>query len=223
MNQKRLIIIVEGDSELEFVNIILKPFFYSKGIYNIESFKIKHSKGGLSKYIHFKKDIQNIIYEDNVIVTSLIDFYALPNDFPKFEESKLIQNKPDRLNFLENAIKEDIELTQNKAFKNLIPYIQLHEFEAFIFSSIKGLEELFEPSQANFKELNNIIKSFPNPENINENPNTAPSKRLLKNINGYNKVVDGVSIIDEIGIETVIEKCPRFKIWINTLIRFMQP
>ncbi len=45
----RLIIIVEGDTEKEFVNKILTPFFNRKGFYNIDCFKIKHSKGGLSK------------------------------------------------------------------------------------------------------------------------------------------------------------------------------
>lgn len=88
----RLVIIVEGDSELEFVNTILRPHLNSLEIYSIECFKIKHSKGGLTKYSHFKKDILNIIYEKNVIVTSLIDFYALPTDFPKFNDASGIIN-----------------------------------------------------------------------------------------------------------------------------------
>ena len=106
---KRLIIIVEGDTEEEFVNSILRPYFYSKGFYQIDCFKIKHSKGGMSKYRHLKKDILNIIYENNVVVSTLIDFYALPTDFPKFEDSKQIQNKSDRITFLENAIKKEVE------------------------------------------------------------------------------------------------------------------
>ena len=73
---KRLLIIVEGDTEKEFVNNILAPHLFSKGIGNVQCFKIKHSKGGLSKYEHLKKDIINSLYEDNVIVTTLIDFYA---------------------------------------------------------------------------------------------------------------------------------------------------
>ena len=51
---KRLIIIVEGDTELAFVNTILAPYLYSKGILSVSCFKIKHSKGGLSKYEHLK-------------------------------------------------------------------------------------------------------------------------------------------------------------------------
>lgn len=216
---KRLVVIVEGDSEEEFINSILCPYLYSKEIYSIDCFKIKHSKGGLSKYSHLKKDILNTIYESDVVVTTLIDFYALPKDFPKFDESTYIINKSDRLDFLENSIKEEIELTQNKLFPNLIPYIQLHEFEALIFSSIVGVKELFENSEANFDKIEAIINQYPNPEDINDNSNTAPSKRLIANIKGYNKILDGVSIIEEIGIEKILDKCPRFNNWLNTIIK----
>ena len=171
----------------------------------------------MSKYRHLKKDILNIIYENNVVVSTLIDFYALPTDFPKFEDSKQIQNKSDRITFLENAIKKEVEESQNANFPNLIPYIQQHEFEALIFSSIKGIEELFEKSEANFKEIEKIIQAYPNPEDINDNPNTAPSKRLIQNIKGYNKVIDGVSIIEEIGLPEILNKCSRFRNWIEIL------
>lgn len=215
---KRLMIIVEGDSELEFVNRVLRPYLNTFEIYNVDCFKIKHSKGGLTKYSHLKKDILNTIYETDIIVTTLIDFYALPSDFPKYNESLAILNKSGRLDFLEESIKEEIERTQNKTFVNLIPYIQLHEFEAFIFSSIIGIQSLFEESEANMPELRNIIRTYENPEEINDHPDTAPSKRLVKNIKGYNKIVDGVSIIEEIGLETIIEKCPRFRMWINKVV-----
>ncbi len=216
---KRLLIIVEGDTEKEFVNNILAPYLFSKGIGNVQCFKIKHSKGGLSKYEHLKKDIINSLYEDNVIVTTLIDFYALPKDFPKYEEAIKFEDKLMCVDFLENAIKEDIENSQQKTFNNLIPYIQLHEFEALVFSSKKGIENLFTPKQANFNEFEKIFNAYTNPEEINNDPNNAPSKRLKLLIKGYNKFVDGIMIIDEIGINTILSKCPRFNNWISLLTK----
>lgn len=213
----RLIIIVEGDTEKEFVNTILTPYFNSKGFYNIDCFKIKHSKGGLTKYEHVKKDIVNTIYEKDVIITTLIDYYALPKDFPCFNESLTKLNKSERLTFLEKAIKEDIESTQGQSFNNLIPYIQLHEFEALIFSSIIGIESLFDSNDADIEELRNIIKQYPNPEDINDGSKTAPSKRLLKLIKGYNKVLDGVLILDEVGLDKIKQKCLRFNNWLNII------
>ena len=144
----RLIFIVEGDTEKEFVNTMLVPYFNAKGFYNIDCFKIKHSKGGLSKYEHLRKDLLKTVYETDSIVTTLIDFYALPTDFPKYEESKEYSHNYQRTGFLEQAIKEELESSQSRSINNFIPYIQLHEFEALIFSSFIGIESLFNSSEA---------------------------------------------------------------------------
>lgn len=217
---KRLVVVVEGDTEKEFVTKILSPYLYSKGLLGVDCFKIKHTRGGLTKYQHLKTDLINCLYENNVIVTTLIDFYALPNDFPKYEDSKKIINKADRLTFLEKSVVEDLEKEKMRPFSNLLPYIQLHEFEALIFSSIDAIKKLYSNEDAKFSELEQIIAKYPNPEDINDSPQTAPSKRLINSqlIRGYNKVNDGIMIIEEAGIDTLLQKCPRFKVWVETLI-----
>ncbi|HOV14336.1 MAG TPA: DUF4276 family protein [Spirochaetota bacterium] len=53
---------------------------------------------------------------------------------------------------------------------------------------------------------------------INDGLETAPSKRLEKIISNYQKVFYGAIICQEIGIETIINKCPRFGEWIDKLI-----
>lgn len=214
---KTLSVICEGHSENEFVDFILRPFFNSKG-FQCYAFKITQSDGGLSNYSQYKNDILKCVFDENTIVTSLIDFYALPSNFPGFAESKGIRDKTDRVKYLENAIEEDIKTSQRKQFNNLLPYIQLHEFEAFTFSDIVGFDALFENTQADFISLNKIIADFPNPEDINNSPLTAPSKRLLNHIPRYNKIVDGNLIILEIGLDKVRLKCPRFNNWIESLL-----
>lgn len=181
-------------------------------------FKIKHTKGGLTKYRHLKTDLLNCVYENDVLVSTLIDFYALPKDFPKYEESTKIVDKVDRLSFLEKAIVEDIEKEKGESFPNLVPYIQLYEFEALVFSSLHGISSLFGENEADFEKIERIIDTHTNPEDINNDPTTAPSKRLLKLIKGYNKVVDGIMIIEENGIENVLKKCTRFNSWVEMLI-----
>ena len=217
---KRIILVVEGDTEKEFVDKILSPYLYSNGLQSVSCFKIKHTKGGLTKYRHFKTDLINCVYESDVLISSLIDFYAIPKDFPRYEEATSIVNRSERLIFLEEAIKEDIEKEQKKQFPNLIPYIQLHEFEALVFASIEGIRSLYSESEADFTELERIVGAYPNPEDINDSPQTAPSKRLKNDqlIKGYSKVNDGIMIIEEIGIESILEKCTRFAKWVNTLI-----
>lgn len=215
---KRLVIIAEGETEESFVNNILCPFFCSKGIYNsIQCFKTKHSHGGMSKYSYIKKDILNIIYEKNVVVSMMIDFYRLPSDFPGFNDLKVTQTHQEQANLLETRIKKDLEDSQNQLFDNFIPYIQLHEFEALVFASISGIDSLFERSEMDYNGLMNVIQQYPNPEDINNHPDTAPSVRLKKLISGYNKVLHGIDIINTVGMDELLEKCPRFKTWIESM------
>lgn len=220
---KRLILIVEGDTEKTFVDEVLCPYLYSLGIYNsVQCFKTKHSNGGMSKYSYIKRDIINVLYEDNVIVSTLLDFYRLPSDFPYFDESKKMPTHQKQVSFLEEKVKEDIEMTQNKIFDNLIPYIQLHEFEALIFSSIDGTDALFDRNEYKYKSMMDVINEFPNPEDINNGPNTAPSVRLKEIIPGYKKVLYGKSIIQEIGMDTILCKCPRFSEWVEKIKTALQ-
>lgn len=215
---KRLVIIAEGETEESFVNNILCPFFCSKGIYNsIQCFKTKHSHGGMPKYSYIKKDILNIIYEKNVVVSMMIDFYRLPSDFPGFNDLKVTQTHQEQANLLETRIKKDLEDSQNQLFDNFIPYIQLHEFEALVFASISGIDSLFERSEMDYNGLMNVIQQYPNPEDINNHPDTAPSVRLKKLISGYNKVLHGIDIINTVGMAELLEKCPRFKTWIESM------
>ena len=214
---KRLVVIAEGETEESFVNDILRPYFNSLGIYNsIQCFKTKHSNGGLSKYSYIKQDIIQTIYETDVVVTTLLDFYRLPSDFPGYKENNALPH--DRwVEIIENQMKEDIEHTQGRRFDNFIPYVQLHEFEALIFSSIAGVDALFERNEFKYQDFQAVIDSYPNPEDINNGPNSAPSVRLKQLIPGYDKVVNGVDIIKKIGIDTVLSKCPRFNKWIKKL------
>ena len=217
---KRLIIVVEGDTEKEFVDKVLSPYLYLKGLQSVNCFKIKHTKGGLTKYQHIKTDLLNCIYENNVLVSTLVDFYALPKDFPKYDEACKIVNKAERLTFLEKAIVEDIENEKKSHLPHLLPYIQLHEFEALVFSSLDAIKNLYDTEEARFYDLEQIMLAYPNPEDINDSPATATSKRLKNDqlIKGYNKVNDGIMIIEEAGIETVLKKCPRFNSWVTELI-----
>ena len=92
----------------------------------------------------------------------------------------------------------------------------MHEFEALLFSSNDGFNEYF--SDKEILETMQIIKQFQNPEDINSSPDKAPSKRLLTIKDDYDKVNDGNLIALAVGIHKMLEKCPRFKLWIDKLI-----
>lgn len=214
---KRLIFIVEGQTEQEFINGTIRPYFFKKyNFANIQAFCIQTSighKGGLVKYSHLTKDIKRSL-NGEVIVTTFLDFFRIPETMPDYDlmvETPTIDKK---IEVLEKGMEKDIG---NYKF---IPYIQKHEFEALLFSDNCGFEGLYEACIYN--ETQTIISTYPNPENINNAPKTAPSKRLesiLENCGErYDKVTEGNLIAEDVGINKMLEKCPRFKAWIETLV-----
>ncbi len=213
---KRLFIIVEGQTEEEFVNNTLLNYIITKNIYDVRPIKIQTSKGhkgGFVNYTHLKNDINNLLKsQSDILVTTLVDFFKIPTNVPNYLEAMELNSSQFKVEQLEKAINDDI------SDERFMAYIQLHEFEALLFSSNKGFNSIWSSQPRVINNINEIINSFPNPEEINDNPETAPSKRLLKIINEYDKIFHGNNIAQEIGIEKIIEKCPRFRNWIETLV-----
>jgi len=218
---KVLIILVEGETEKEFVNNLIFHHLLSHDISNIRPITIETSpgfKGGDVRYeARYKSNIIKLLKgKEDMVVTSLIDYYKLRNDFPEFEEAKKIADVQERVKFLEDACASDI------LDDRFVPYIQLHEFEGLLFSDKKGFELFTDLPIANKNELNRIVDSYTNPELINEGAETAPSKRLQKLIASYQKPLYGNMIALENGFDIIRTKCPRFNAWIETLIDKMK-
>ncbi|MCF1716770.1 DUF4276 family protein [Flavihumibacter sp. RY-1] len=206
---------MEGQTEEEFVNSLMSPYLKQFGINNSVPIPIETSPGfygGDVRYSRYKNIATNLLRSDpNGIVTSLIDFYGLRNDFPGFIQSAQLQ-KNQRVEYIEGEIIKDI------VHQNLIPYIQLHEFEALLFSDIIGFSNWFPRHINHFKY---IINHFPNPEMINDNPESSPAARISKIVGGrkYKKTLHGPIIAMDIGMPTILQKCPRFNLWVKTIIQ----
>lgn len=221
-NLKRLVIIVEGETEVKFCKKILFPFLPQENKKNC--FKIKKTNGGLVNYNHLKGDIQNCINQNNILLTTMIDFYELPQNFPNYQNCMKQETTDRKISCLKQAIYNDISNNGNKNYTNIfIPYIAKHEFEALVFADISILKNHFEKNEFNQTELEKL-KKIPNiaPEEINNNRNTAPSKRLKRIKNGYSKTIDGIAIIEKTGIEALLQKCPRFKKWVEEIKQKLQ-
>jgi hypothetical protein len=215
-----LYILGEGQTEEQFVNDILRGYFSNMGIYDVRCILMGTSpghKGGDVSYQRYKHNVENLLKrEQDIIVTSLIDFFRLKSDFPKYQEGQQkYQDKIQRVTFLENAISEDI---QNPRF---IPYIQLHELEGLLFSSNAGFEYIPEIPANQRIQLQNAVNFYPNPELLNDGVQTAPSKRLESLIPGYQKTFHGPLIAEVVTIEKILERCERFRTWIEILIQRM--
>ncbi|NJN55573.1 MAG: DUF4276 family protein [Anaerolineae bacterium] len=62
-----------------------------------------------------------------------------------------------------------------------------------------------------------IISEFDSPEMINDDVNTAPSKRLIRLYPPYNKPLHGNIAAEHIGLAAIREKCPHFNEWVSRL------
>lgn len=214
---ERIIIICEGPTEEEFCKKTLTPYFQKQQIY-VQSPLIKHSNGGIVRWDVLKKQIENHLKQDKTAyVTLLIDYYGLYQkyEFPGWEESLSIPDKSSRLDFLEQKMAEAIEESLRYRF---IPYMQLHEFEGILFNNLEVFDLLFNEDEIQAREeLEAVFKEFDNPEMINNSPDNAPSKRLKRIIKGYNKIVYGNILAEEIGLTGIRSKCPRFDGWITRI------
>lgn len=212
---KRIIIIVEGQTEERFVKELITPHLNKYNIWSITPILMHTSnkgRGGFVNYEYLKNEILKLLHtsKKDFIVSTFVDFFRCPK-LPDYEKYCNIRNHKDRVCAMERSISEDIQDIR------FLPYIQLHEFEALLFSSNVGFELIFEKKHS--QQTNEIVNSYDNPEDINSTPNGAPSKRLLSINEYYNKVADGVDIAGFIGLEEIMRKCPRFASWIAHLIK----
>ena len=214
-------IITEGPTEQQFVLKVLAPHLAHYQVYAdarcILTSRDKHagrqSRGGLPNYIKAKNDIQTWLKEDsrtNCRFSTMFDFYALPNDFPDFTNAQKKTDPYQKIDCLEAALAQDI--LDNR----FIPYIQLHEFEALILADAQKLDwEYLEHERA----IANLVAMVGDtcPELINDGAETAPSKRILKQIPEYDKVTAGWTVAEQIGLATLRQKCPHFNEWLTRL------
>lgn len=210
---KRLYIVVEGQTEEGFVNELMSPFFLDRGIYvyPVIIHTSKGHKGGFANYEHLRNDVNRLLKSQgqDIVVTTFVDFFRCP-ELPGKDEWSNIPDHLMRIAEMENAMKRDID------DRRFYPYIQLHEFEALLFSSDKGFKKYFD--EKDVLELQRIVDSYDNPEDINSSPEGAPSKRLIKIIPDYDKVMYGNILALEIGMGQILQKCPRFGKWVDTLM-----
>jgi Domain of unknown function (DUF4276) len=225
---KHLYIIVEGQTELEFVNKILTPYFSSQNIItHIQGIPIYISGGGhgFNNIEHFKNTIKPVMsYKNEPIITTLIDYFKLNSEtkLPGFKECPQDIPTDNKIQFLENKLND---IVQNiTPYKFFIPYIQKHEMETLMFANPEVGFSL--ENDRIKKSVLEVYNKYKNIEEINGTENGAPSNRLKAiykaNDKKYEKIVDGMDIAELTGIEKMLEKSPRFKNWIEKLIKAIQ-
>ena len=205
----RLSISVEGTTEQEFVKSVLAEHLKPRDVAPTPILlgRARGTRGGGGVNIGRLASEMAHLCRSFDAVTSLVDFYGF-----RGKGDKTIENLEEQL---KQAIEEKIH--RNLGSNKIIPYIQKYEFEGLLFSNVEAFGVAMSASDRSVKALRKIRSSFSSPEEINDHPNTAPSKRIAGALSGYRKHLHGALVARETGIETICKECARFHGWIKSL------
>ncbi len=179
--------------------------------------KGKVHRGGGRNYEPMKNDIQRFISQEkggDVFFTTMIDLYAIHAKFPGLADAEKLRHMPEkRVEFLEERFAEDI------GDSRLVPYIQLHEYEAYLFADPTCFRYFYDHHEKQIAALQAIAKGHATPELIDDGQHSAPSKRIISELPAYEdaKSVEGPQVAQLIGLDAIRSKCPHFAAWLSSL------
>lgn len=214
----RLLMLVEGQSEEIFVNRTLKPYLAERGVY-IEGPIVLWTKrlpsgggfrGGVSSWKKIQDSLLPLTRDGNAWVTTLLDFYGLPEDVPGYLKARGPGNPREKVTELQAKLVAEIN------HPRFIPFLALHEFEAWVFCAPEVVAAHFD--RANLAEkVQQAIAHAGEPEFINHGETTHPKARLKAMATGYKETSDGPTLMGKIGIPAIRAACPHFAAWLDQL------
>jgi hypothetical protein len=186
----RLYLFAEGQTEQTFADNVLKLHLAQHGVFMQNSMLIAHSRdrgkvrrGGGRRYLPMKNDILRKLAQEkdsDVFFTTMIDLYAIHAQFPGLDEAEKLRHLPyKRVELLEQHFAKDI------GDPRFIPYIQLHEYEAYLFADPTWFEYFYNHHTNEIAALQAIADSKDSPELINDGQQSAPSKRIIAHLPDY--------------------------------------
>jgi hypothetical protein len=213
----RLLVLAEGVTEELFVRNLLAPHLESFGVHatatGVVSKRLASGNKitGGNRWSNVRNSLSLLLHDSDAWVTTLLDYYGLPDDFPGFGTGYLLAgNANAQVEATEHALAAAVNHPPR-----FIPFLALHEFEAWYFAKPKqveayyGREGLAQLMQAAADEAGGA-------ESINHGKETHPSKRLEGYAVGFRKTT-AVALLKEIGIPAIRAACPHFSAWLKRL------
>ncbi len=213
-----VIVLVEGRTEQVFVEKILSPYLARKKVYITAIILTKPGeKGGDVKFARAKNDIEiHLKQRKDTWLTMLVDYYGIRGDWPGYADSKAASTHTRKAETMNEATRQQVNefFSDHGSARRFIPYVSMFEFEALLFSDTKILAKKLSTKE---KTIQKVLTDCGEAENINDSPQTAPSKRLKELSDRFKKTSTGIEIASEIGIDKIREACPLFDAWLVKL------
>lgn len=220
----RLLVEVEGETEENFVNYVLSVHLLAVGYTAVHArllgtARSRKWRGGIKNWDVVRKSILNHLKGDRgIIVTTMVDYYGLPESWPGHAIASTGQKSvSERASVLEKALSDDISSAlQSFDPRRFVPYVVMHEFEGLLFSNPDRFAQSIGRPDLSSK-FRSIRSEFPTPEDIDDSPETHPSKRISEFVPRYQKRLMGVDAAKEIGLDAIRKECPVFGRWLENL------
>lgn len=212
--------ICEGASEKLLVERILTPYFRNKGLsLRLEAELIGNyhpdcqGAGGDVSYERLKIDLDNIIINhQDAYITTIFDYYGLKGIWPGLNMINNTMTSHQKAKEIEDAMSYDLSIS------HFIPNLLVHELEGLLFTAPEIIARVTKTPKNVTSCLQEILLDFNNnPEDINDDPSTAPSIRLKNAKANYGKIAHSTRIIEKITIDAIRKKCPHFNAWLEKI------
>lgn len=210
-------VLVEGATEERLVGQVFQPELSRRGVW-LTPVALKtrravgrpHDKGGVSKWSKIEHDIRALLRNSAVdTVTTMLDLYGLPSDTPGLADAPAGDAYA-------RALHVEDAMTRAVADRRFLSFLVLHETEAWVLAAASELSELVaSPRLADVLQAH--VTAAGGPELVNDGPDTAPSKRILRAYPGYRKVVDGPDAVELLGLDALRAACPHLDAWLKRL------
>ena len=194
----RLAISVEGATEREFVNKVLRPHLLPLGYAAVVGVDL-----GGNVSLDKIAGVLPALLGGFDRVSTLYDYYRF-----KRRDGRDVAA-------LEQAIAGRVVDAGRRA--RLLPYVQQYEFEALLFAVPQHTCDWLGSTPQRLQGLRAAVAEKGSPERVNDTLETSPSHRMKALFPHFDKKLHGPEIIELAGLAAVRAQCPRFDAWVTAL------
>ena len=141
-----VVVLVEGQTELQFVADLLGPYLAREKVFLTPVILDKPGeKGGDVRFSRAKNDIGKYLKQRNdTYVTLMVDYYGINNDWPGYYDSKQQTEHTLKAEIMNMATAEEVRrrFPEQNPRRRFIPYVSMYEIEALFFSDPEQLVAL---------------------------------------------------------------------------------
>ncbi|MCK5797154.1 MAG: DUF4276 family protein [Deltaproteobacteria bacterium] len=217
-------IVVEGQTEQTFIRDVLAPEMGGRGLFLFAVLVGKPGhKGGDIRFERVSEDVIRFLKQrPDTYVSTMLDYSRIDINWPGAdavralcaEGTKVSASQKGEILEQETVARIEKILPENEIARRFLPYVEMHEFEALLFSNAEVLVRKMNVDMADIME---ILGPYDGPEEINSDPEKTPSKRLLGFDPAYRKVAMGRILAAAVGVQEMRLQCPHFDGWLARL------